>query len=179
MRIEDAGAQEFRGVIAGAAQEGFAAVRLRTFARRQPLGTAGAALMAIMVLAALGADLIATHDPTRTNAAETLAAPGREFWLGTDHLGRDIWSRIVYGARVSLVVGLASTMLSGIVGGLVGLLSGYLGGRADLAIQRLMDIMQGLPAGEGPQADADEPFLGRPRDNAPKFLRAGILDPHA
>ncbi len=145
MRIEDTGAQEFRGVIAGAAQEGFAAARLRTFGRRQPLGAAGAALMAIMVLAALGADLISTHDPTRTNAAETLAPPGREFWLGTDHLGRDIWSRIVYGARVSLVVGLVSTVLSGIVGGLVGLLSGYVGGRTDLVIQRLMDILQGLP----------------------------------
>ncbi len=145
MSVENGTAQEYSAVIREAAREGRSAAGIWEFARRQPLGAAGAVLMALMVLAALGADVIATHDPTRTNAAQTLIGPGPEFWLGTDHLGRDIWSRIVYGARVSLAVGLASTLVSGIVGGLVGLLSGYVGGRVDLVIQRLMDILQGLP----------------------------------
>jgi len=145
MNIDDAVAQEYRGVIRGAARGWRSAAGLRHFARKQPLGAAGAVLMALMVIAALGADVLATHDPTRTDADQTLAAPGRAHWLGTDHLGRDIWSRIVFGARVSLAVGLATTLLSGIAGGLIGLVSGYVGGRTDLFVQRLMDIMQGLP----------------------------------
>ncbi len=145
MNTDDATAQEYRGVIRGAAREWRSAAGLWQFARKQPLGAGGAVLMALMVIAALGADVLATHDPTRTDAAQTLAAPGIGHWLGTDHLGRDIWSRIVFGARVSLAVGLASTLLSGIVGGLIGLVSGYAGGRTDLLVQRLMDIMQGLP----------------------------------
>ena len=145
MSLDDPVAQEYRGVIRGAAREWRSAAGLWQFARKQPLGAAGAVLTALMVVAALGADVLATHDPTRTDAAHTLAAPGAAHWLGTDHLGRDIWSRIVFGARVSLAVGLATTLASGIAGGLVGLVSGYAGGRADLIIQRLMDIMQGLP----------------------------------
>ncbi len=145
MNAEDAVAQEYRAVIRGAALDWRSPAGLWRFTRKQPLGAVGAILMALMVLAALGADVIATHDPTRTDAAQTLAAPGLTHWLGTDHLGRDIWSRIVFGARVSLAVGLATTLLSGIVGGFVGLVSGYAGGRTDLIVQRLMDIMQGLP----------------------------------
>ena len=145
MKADDAVAQEYRGVIRAAAREWRSAAGLWQFTRTQPLGAAGAVLMALMVVAALTADVIATHDPTRTDAAHTLAAPGLAHWLGTDHLGRDIWSRIVFGARVSLAVGLASTLLSGIAGGFVGLVSGYAGGRTDLIVQRLMDIMQGLP----------------------------------
>jgi peptide/nickel transport system permease protein len=140
-----AGAPEFAGLVRVAPHGWFSIHSLGQFVRQQPLGAAGAVLLLVMLLGALGADLIATHDPTRTDAAETLAPPSGGHLLGTDHLGRDIWSRIVYGARVSLMVGLASTILSGIIGGLVGLLSGYVGGRFDLVLQRLMDILQGLP----------------------------------
>ena len=76
------------------------------FFRRKPLGAAGGVLMALMVVTAIFAEPLSTHDPIATDAATTLAPPGHEHWLGTDHLGRDIYSRIVYGARVSLVVGL-------------------------------------------------------------------------
>src|SRR5262249_13569913 len=79
------------------------------------------------------------------NAAHTLARPSIEYWLGTDNLGRDIYSRIVHGARVSLIVGLASTLLGSALGGVIGLLSGYAGGKVDLVTQRALDILQGLP----------------------------------
>jgi peptide/nickel transport system permease protein len=115
------------------------------FVRRKPLGAAGAVIMGTIVVTALFADLVATHDPVATDAAHTLARPGAARLLGTDNLGRDIYSRIVHGARVSLIVGLASTLLGSALGGVIGLLSGYAGGRIDLVTQRVLDILQGLP----------------------------------
>ena len=115
------------------------------FVRKKPLGAAGGLLMAAMVLTAIFADVLATRDPIATDAAHTLAAPSGEHWLGSDHLGRDIYSRIVHGARVSLIVGLASTLLGSVLGGIIGLLSGYVGGKTDLVAQRVLDILQGLP----------------------------------
>ncbi|HXH11512.1 MAG TPA: ABC transporter permease [Alphaproteobacteria bacterium] len=118
---------------------------LRRFLYQKPLGAIGGIIVALMVLMAIFANVLATHDPIRTYAMQTLAPPSTEHWLGTDHLGRDVYSRLVHGARISLAVGLSSTILGAVLGGLVGLLSGYLGGIADLTAQRLMDIMQGLP----------------------------------
>jgi peptide/nickel transport system permease protein len=115
------------------------------FCRRKPLGAAGGFLMCVMALTSIFADQLATYDPIATDAAHTLARPSASHWLGTDHLGRDIYSRIVHGARVSLVVGIASTLLGSALGGVVGLLSGYAGGAADLVSQRVLDILQGLP----------------------------------
>ena len=115
------------------------------FARKKPLGALGGVLMVIMALTAVFADVLDTYDPIATDAAATLAAPSPDHWLGTDHLGRDIYSRIVHGARVSLIVGIASTLLGSVLGGVIGLLSGYTGGKVDLISQRLLDILQGLP----------------------------------
>ncbi len=115
------------------------------FVRRKPLGAAGGVLMLVMALTAIFADVLETHDPIATDATATLAPPGEEHWLGTDHLGRDIYSRIVHGARVSLIVGIGSTLLGSVLGGVIGLLSGYVGGKTDLIAQRLLDILQGLP----------------------------------
>jgi peptide/nickel transport system permease protein len=99
----------------------------------------------LLVLTAAFAEILATHNPVRTDPAHVLTAPNAEFWLGTDNLGRDVWSRVVFGSRISLVIGLASTLLGTGFGGVVGLLSGYIGGKTDLVTQRLMDIMQALP----------------------------------
>ncbi len=118
---------------------------LARFCRKKPLGAAGGAIMLVIFLTALFADQLQTHDPIATDSVNTLAPPGREHLLGSDHLGRDIYSRIVHGARVSLIVGLASTLLGSILGGVIGLLSGYAGGKTDLITQRVMDILQGLP----------------------------------
>ena len=127
-----------------ASRDGLVAAVVR-FARKKPLGAAGGVLMLVMLATAVFADALQTHDPIATNAAYTLGAPNAEHWLGTDHLGRDIYSRIVHGARVSLVVSVASTLLGSVLGGIIGLLSGYVGGKSDLVTQRVLDILQGLP----------------------------------
>lgn len=115
------------------------------FLRRQPLGTAGGVVMALVMLAAFAATAVSTDDPTRTNAAQTFLPPGPRHWLGTDHLGRDIYSRLVHGARVSLAVGLTTSALGGLLGGAVGIASGYGSGAATAVIQPILDIMQGFP----------------------------------
>jgi len=129
---------------ARASREGIFPTLVR-FCRKKPLGAAGAAIMLVIVLMAVFADVIQTHDPIATEAADTLARPSATHWLGTDHLGRDIYSRIIHGARVSLMVGVGSTIVASLFGGIIGLLSGYVGGKTDLAVQRVMDILQGLP----------------------------------
>jgi len=118
---------------------------LGRFIKKKPLGAAGGFLILVMVFTAVFANVLQTHDPIATDAANTLARPSADHWLGADHLGRDIYSRLVHGARVSLIVGVASTLLGSVLGGIIGLLSGYVGGRTDLITQRVLDILQGLP----------------------------------
>jgi peptide/nickel transport system permease protein len=119
--------------------------KLRFLARRYPLGAVGAVIMALCVFAAVFAPYITVYDPLSTNAALSLARPSAQHWLGCDFMGRDVYSRIVYGARISLAVGLGSMSLGITCGVLIGLTSGYLGGWVDLAAQRLIDILQSLP----------------------------------
>lgn len=113
--------------------------------RRYPLGAIGALILTVFVLAAIFAPWITTFDPTSTNSKVALAPPGKEHLFGADPMGRDMWSRIVYGARISLAVGLGSTLLGCVFGVMIGLMSGYFGGWFDLITQRFIDIMQSLP----------------------------------
>ena len=113
--------------------------------RRYPLGAVGAVIVALFVLTALCAGWITTYDPTSTNPRASLARPSADHPLGADFMGRDMWSRVAYGARISLAVGVGSTFLGCLIGVAVGLTSGYFGGWYDLLIQRLIDIMQALP----------------------------------
>ena len=115
------------------------------FARRYPLGAIGALIMILFVATAIFADGIATFDPFTTNARISLAPPGGEHCLGADFMGRDVFARIVYGARISLAVGVGATALGCLIGVAIGLMSGFFGGWFDLLVQRLMDIMQSLP----------------------------------
>ncbi len=117
----------------------------RFLARRYPLGAIGAVIMAIFIFAALFAPFLTVYDPLSTNSAMSLARPSTVHWLGCDFMGRDVYSRIVYGARISLAVGCGSMTLGVSIGVVIGLLSGYLGGWIDLAAQRLIDILQSLP----------------------------------
>jgi peptide/nickel transport system permease protein len=91
------------------------------------------------------ADFITAFDPTTTDSAASLAQPGGAHVLGADFMGRDMWSRIVYGARISLIVGIGSAALGSLLGVIVGLATGYIGGWFDLIMQRIIDIMQALP----------------------------------
>ena len=113
--------------------------------RRYPLGAAGLLIVFGFVMMALCADWITAFDPTATNPRASLVQPSGTYLFGTDFMGRDMWSRIVYGARISLAVGVGSTALGCFFGVSIGLLSGYFGGWLDLIVQRFMDILQSLP----------------------------------
>lgn len=113
--------------------------------RRHPLGAFGALVVLVFVLAAAFAPWLSPYDPLATNPAASLAAPGSVHALGADFMGRDMYSRIIYGARISLAVGLASTFLGCLFGVALGLMSGFLLGWVDLVVQRVIDIMQALP----------------------------------
>jgi peptide/nickel transport system permease protein len=114
-------------------------------ARRYPLGAVGAVIMLLFVLTAVFASVIAPFDPTSTNARASLAVPSIVHWLGADFMGRDVLSRIIGGARISLAVGVGAITLGSLVGIPIGLLSGYFGGWFDLIVQRIIDILQSLP----------------------------------
>jgi peptide/nickel transport system permease protein len=113
--------------------------------RRYPLGAAGALIMMLFVTTAIFADALTSFDPFTTNPRASLVAPGGTHLLGADFMGRDVWSRIVYGARISLAVGLGATALGCLTGMVIGLMSGFFGGWLDLLVQRLMDMLQALP----------------------------------
>ena len=98
------------------------------FARRYPLGAIGAVIVLTFVLTAVFANVIAPMDPTTTDPKASLAPPNGTFWLGADFMGRDMFSRIVFGARISLAVGVGATAIGGFLGITIGLTSGYLGG---------------------------------------------------
>ncbi len=112
---------------------------------RRRIALAGAGVLAIVCFLAVFAPLVAPYDPMGLNPLDRLQGPSAQHWFGTDNFGRDIYSRIVYGARISLAVGLGSAGLGCAAGVALGLTSGYLGGWVDLVIQRLVDIMQALP----------------------------------
>ena len=118
---------------------------LRFFMRRYPLGTIGAVIMGLFVFAAVFAPYITYYDPLSTNASQSLARPSLTHWLGCDFMGRDVYSRIIYGARISLEVSIGSMLLGSGIGVTVGLLSGYLLGWFDLITQRILEMMQSLP----------------------------------
>lgn len=119
--------------------------RLAFLAQRHLLGTIGLVIMVLFVWVALSADLICRYDPLNVDSAHRLSAPDWRHWLGTDSFGRDVWSRIVHGARISLAVGIGSTTLGASIGVMIGLASGYLSGWVDLIFQRVTDILQALP----------------------------------
>ncbi|MFN4087581.1 MAG: ABC transporter permease [Alphaproteobacteria bacterium] len=113
--------------------------------RRYPLGAFGLVVVIIFVMAAVFAGTIAPYDPTSTNARSSLAAPGGAHLLGADFMGRDMFSRIIHGAQISLAVGIGSTLIGCFFGVAIGLMSGFLLGWFDLITQRIIDIMQALP----------------------------------
>ena len=113
--------------------------------RRKPLGAASAALLVLIVFTAIFAEVLAPYDPLATRPEIRLAAPSWEHPFGTDDIGRDVLSRVIYGARISLWVGLLAVGIGTAAGMIIGLLCGYCEGRVDLIFQRVMDAVQAIP----------------------------------
>lgn len=111
----------------------------------EPLGAIGVLLLFALVVCAIGAPLFTSRDPISTSMIKVFKAPSGDFWFGTDQLGRDVWSRFIYGSRTSLLVGLGAVGLASVVGGLLGILSGLMGGRIDNYLQRFMDALMAMP----------------------------------
>jgi peptide/nickel transport system permease protein len=115
------------------------------FIRQRPLGAIGAAIVILMAVVAATAGLIAPYDPLETDYAAMLAAPDAKHWLGTDAFGRDVLSRVIYGSRTALLVGLGASFLGSSIGSLIGVASAYFAGRTDLIVQRIMDVFFAFP----------------------------------
>ena len=105
----------------------------------------GLTLITLLVLLAILAPLLTVHNPFSTNVDNWLRPPSREHFFGTDRLGRDIFSRVLYGGRVSLTVGLLAALLSVGIGTLLGLLAGFYGGIAEIVIMRTADVVLVFP----------------------------------
>jgi peptide/nickel transport system permease protein len=111
-------------------------------ARLAPLG---AVVLVVTVVVALAAPVVAPHDPLRQDLGNALARPGRAHWLGTDNIGRDVLSRVIWGTRVSLAAGFVSVALAALSGSLLGIVAGYAGGSVDGLVMRLMDAVLSFP----------------------------------
>jgi peptide/nickel transport system permease protein len=132
--------------MSGAATLALAAGPARRRLLRDPRAALGFGLVALAVVAAVGAPLLAPFGPDTPDFVNTLSPPAPGHWLGTDELGRDVLSRIIYGAQVSLVVGVLSVAAAGLFGTALGLIAGYFGRWADAVIMRMMDVVFAFPS---------------------------------
>jgi peptide/nickel transport system permease protein len=114
--------------------------------RRKPLGAVGGLLIAALVLTAVLAPVLAPHDPIKIQSNNRLKPPSLTHLLGTDDFGRDILSRVIFGARISMLLGLGAVAISTLLASIVGIVSGYYGGRIDTVLQRCIDTMMAFPA---------------------------------
>ena len=115
------------------------------FCRRQPLGTVGLVLVVVMAVAGLSAEWIVPYNPTSNDFAAMTEPPSWAHLMGTDQFGRDLFSRIVFGARTALIVGISCAIIGGVAGLVLGVASAYFGGRLDLVLQRVMDVVMAFP----------------------------------
>jgi peptide/nickel transport system permease protein len=120
-------------------------VALWQFCRHKPLGALGGLIVLVLLILALFAPWIAPYKYDETIAGARMKAPGSQFWMGTDNLGRDVFSRVVYGASVSVTVGFGAVLLANVLAALIGVTSGYFGGVYDICVQRVVDAWQSFP----------------------------------
>ena len=116
-----------------------------TFVRRKPLGAAGGVIILAMLGAALFANVLAPYDPYHGDYGAQFVRPDAEHWFGTDEFGRDVLTRILFGARIALFVGFTASLAGCTIGGLLGVVSAYVGGKVDLLLERLMDVLLAFP----------------------------------
>jgi len=115
------------------------------FVRTKPLGAAGALIILAMLVVAVLAPSLAAYDPYVGDYAVQFAPPSAEHWFGTDEFGRDVLTRVMYGARIALFVGFTASLAGCTLGGLLGVTSAYWGGKVDLLLERLMDVLLAFP----------------------------------
>ncbi|HEY7650057.1 MAG TPA: ABC transporter permease [Methylomirabilota bacterium] len=115
------------------------------FVRTKPLGAAGAVIILAMLVVGAFSEVLAPYDPYSPDYGLQFARPSAEHWFGTDEFGRDLMSRLIYGARIALFVGFTASFIGCTLGGLLGVMSAYLGGKVDLFLERLMDILLAFP----------------------------------
>lgn len=120
--------------------------RIKHMLRTNRLALIAAVIILLIVLTAIFAPLVAPYDPNAQSLVDRLQGPSARHWLGTDEFGRDVLSRLIYGMRVSLVIGLVPTCISMTIGTVLGLIAGFVGGKADFFIMRLADIMLAFPS---------------------------------
>ena len=113
--------------------------------RERPVGALGGIIVLILILVSIFADVLAPYRPREINLPDILQGPSVAHLLGADHLGRDVLSRLIHGARISIFVGFAATTLNVVVAGLIGGTSGFLGGKPDLVVQRFVDAWMSFP----------------------------------
>lgn len=115
------------------------------FMVQQPLGAAGLVIIVLMGVCAAFAPWVSPYDPLAVDYGAMLAPPSAEHWLGTDSFGRDVLSRVIYGARTALAIGFIASFLGSTVGAVIGVASAYFGGKTDLIIQGIMDVLLSFP----------------------------------
>ena len=120
-------------------------VRTWSLIKRQPLGFAGGGVVVMMIFAAVFAPWITPYNPEANSFEHMLVAPNLDYWMGTDNFGRDIFTRIVYGARTALFVGFTCAIIGSFIGLVLGVGSAYFGGLIDLLFQRVMDVFMAFP----------------------------------
>jgi peptide/nickel transport system permease protein len=118
---------------------------LLAFAKAQPVGAACLLFIVVLILASLFADWIVPNDPFNLDFGALLSPPSWQYPFGTDNMGRCVFSRVVYGARTALVIGILSSLLGSVVGGLIGVVQGYFGGRFDFYVSRFIDVLLSFP----------------------------------
>lgn len=121
-------------------------VQLRRMVRKNKLAAVSAVFLVLLVLAALFAPFLTPYDAVNGDISVRLSGPSRQHWLGTDEMGRDLLTRLLYGARISLAVGVVPTLISMVIGVALGIISGYAGGRTDYIIMRFADVMLAFPS---------------------------------
>ncbi len=114
--------------------------------KEKPLGMVGGIITLLLLLTGIFADFLAPYGMNETNVANRVLAPSAQYWLGTDNLGRDILSRVIFGARISVIIGLGASALATIISLVIGVVSGYIGGKLDLIVQRFVDAVMCLPS---------------------------------
>jgi len=141
----DAGGQPMSAAVRPASRSLFLEQLLRAFSSNK-LSWLGAVIFLLVVLMAVFAPLLTAHDPLEQNILHRLKGPTAEFWMGTDAYGRDIYSRLLYGARISLIIGVVAIASAMVIGSAIGILAGYYGGKVDVVIMQAMDMLLSFPS---------------------------------